>query len=89
MREGQYKKEIFQELTGKSLEELEKEWLATLKQVKSPLQSFHATPQRGRSWIQPRSLPAGIVVVSEQAHHDDRDPDEDTPSRRHKRAGRS
>ena len=28
MREGQYKKEIFQELTGKSLEELDKEWIA-------------------------------------------------------------
>ena len=26
MREGRYKKEIFKELTGKSLEELDKEW---------------------------------------------------------------
>ena len=30
MREGRYKKEIFQELTGKNLEELDKEWVATL-----------------------------------------------------------
>ena len=28
MREGRYKKEIFKELTGKSLEELDKEWVA-------------------------------------------------------------
>jgi hypothetical protein len=31
MREGHYKKDIFQVLTGKSLEDLGKEWLATLK----------------------------------------------------------
>jgi basic secretory peptidase family protein len=31
MREGRYKKEIFQELTGKNLEDLDKEWRATLK----------------------------------------------------------
>jgi hypothetical protein len=31
MREGRYKKEIFHELTGKNLEELDKEWRATLK----------------------------------------------------------
>ena len=31
MREGQYKKEIFQELTGKSLEELDAEWIAALR----------------------------------------------------------
>ena len=31
MREGRYKKEIFQELTGKSLEDLDKEWTASLQ----------------------------------------------------------
>ena len=31
MREGNYKKEIFQELTGKSVEELDEEWVAALK----------------------------------------------------------
>ncbi len=31
MREGHYKTEIFHELTGKGLEELDKEWRATLK----------------------------------------------------------
>lgn len=31
MREGEYKKEIFQKLTGKSLEKLGEEWRATLK----------------------------------------------------------
>jgi hypothetical protein len=31
MREGRYKNELFQELTGKSLEDLDKEWRATLK----------------------------------------------------------
>jgi len=30
MREGRYKKEVFKELTGKDLEELDREWLATL-----------------------------------------------------------
>jgi hypothetical protein len=30
MREGRYKEEIFHELTGKGLEELDKEWRATL-----------------------------------------------------------
>jgi Peptidase of plants and bacteria len=30
MREGRYKKEIFHELTGKSLEDLDKEWRAAL-----------------------------------------------------------
>jgi hypothetical protein len=32
MREGHYKKDIFHELTGKGLEELDKEWRAKLKQ---------------------------------------------------------
>jgi Peptidase of plants and bacteria len=31
MREGRYKKEIFQELTGKNLEDLDEEWRSTLK----------------------------------------------------------
>jgi Peptidase of plants and bacteria/F5/8 type C domain len=31
MREGRYKKEIFKELTGKSVEELDEDWVATLK----------------------------------------------------------
>jgi hypothetical protein len=31
MREGRYKKEIFKELTGKTVEELDGEWVATLK----------------------------------------------------------
>ena len=31
MREGRYKKEIFKELTGKSVEELDQEWVAALK----------------------------------------------------------
>jgi hypothetical protein len=31
MREGRYKNAIFQELTGKSLEDLDKEWTATLR----------------------------------------------------------
>jgi hypothetical protein len=31
MREGRYKKEVFQELTGKGLEDLDDEWRATLK----------------------------------------------------------
>jgi hypothetical protein len=31
MREGRYKKEIFKELTGKSVEELDAEWVAALK----------------------------------------------------------
>jgi hypothetical protein len=31
MREGRYKDKIFEELTGKSLEDLDKEWRATLK----------------------------------------------------------
>ncbi len=31
MREGRYKKEIFKELTGKSVEELDEEWVAALK----------------------------------------------------------
>ncbi len=30
MREGEYKKEVFQKLTGKTLEQLDKEWRATL-----------------------------------------------------------
>ena len=31
MREGQYKEEAFQELTGKPVRELDEEWLASLK----------------------------------------------------------
>jgi hypothetical protein len=30
MREGEYKKEVFQQITGKSLEQLGDEWRATL-----------------------------------------------------------
>lgn len=31
MRDGRYKKEIFQELTGKTVEELDQEWRGTLR----------------------------------------------------------
>ena len=80
MREGRYKKEIFQELTGKSLEDLDKEWTRHLD-ASDAVGSELPRHAPARAFPVPaKNLPVAMVVISQHAHHDDRDPDDDRPA---------
>ena len=73
MREGHYKDEIFHELTGKSLHELDEEWRAAPQAMTSSYPPGDSPPQARSVPAQDVAVP--IVKIPQQPHHHHRHPD--------------